>query len=60
MSNPDAIKAQRRELLNKVYPEYSEQIEEYLEGGYYTPGVPASIAIASFEKFLENNAYFPL
>lgn len=47
-----------RRLLNKVYPEYSEQIEEFIEGGNYTPGVSDSLSIASFEKFMENNNYF--
>ena len=56
----ETVRTEGRELLNKVYPEYGEQIEEYLEGGYYTPGVPVSTAIASFEKFMENNDYFPM
>jgi len=48
------------QFLLKVYPDYREEIEEYADSGEDTPSAPASIRIASFEKFMENNNYFPL
>ena len=58
--NEDAVRQQGRELLNKVYPDYQEEIEEWLESGEYTPSASAGMNISSFEKFMENNGYFHL
>ena len=58
--NDDAVRQEVRELLNKVYSDYPNEIEEWLESGEYTSSIPISMNISSFEKFMEDNNYFPL
>ena len=47
-------------LFLKVYPDYSGQIDEYLESGEDTPQASIGSRISAFEKFMEDNGYFPL
>lgn len=55
-----AKRNESKKFLLSVYPDYPEAIEEYVDGGYDNPQASKSLRIASFEKFMENNGYFPL